>query len=89
MKYVFTQQAWEDYLYWQTTDRQMIKRINTLLKDISRNKYTGIGKPEPLKDNLSGYWSRRVNNTHRLVYRLTDDSGDICEIYQCKGHYGS
>ena len=84
MNYVFTQQAWEEYLYWQTTDRQMLKRINALMKDIARNKHTGIGKPEPLKENLSGYWSRRINGTHRLVYRLT---GDTCEIYQCKGHY--
>jgi toxin YoeB len=84
MKYIFTQQAWEEYLYWQTADRHMLKRINELLKDIARNKYTGIGKPEPLKENLSGYWSRRINDTHRLVYRLT---GDTCEVYQCRGHY--
>ena len=87
MKYAFTQQAWEDYLYWQATDRQMLKRINALMKDIARNGYTGIGKPEPLKKDLSGYWSRRINDEHRFVYRLTGDADDICEIYQCKGHY--
>ena len=87
MNYDFTQQAWEDYLYCQDTDRQILKRINTLLKDIARNNYTGIGKPEPLKGELNGYWSRRINDTHRLVYRLIGKMGDTCEIYQCKGHY--
>jgi toxin YoeB len=87
VNYDFTQQAWEDYLYWQAADRQMVKRINALIKDIARNGYTGIGKPEPLKNNLSGYWSRRIDGAHRLVYRLTMDADDTCEIYQCKGHY--
>jgi toxin YoeB len=87
VKYIFTQQAWEDYTYWQTADRQMLKRINSLMKDIARNGYTGIGKPEPLKENLSGYWSRRIDGVHRLVYRLTGVDGTSCEIYQCKGHY--
>jgi len=88
VKYVFTQQAWDDYLYWQVNDRQMVKRINVLMKDIARNGYTGIGKPEPLKKNLSGYWSRRIDDVHRFVYCLTGDADDTCEIYQCKGHYG-
>ena len=87
MNYDFTQQAWEDYLYWQDTDRKKLKRINALMKDIARNGYTGIGKPEPLKNDLSGYWSRRIDDEHRIVYRLTGDAGDTCAIYQCKGHY--
>ena len=87
MNYVFTRQAWEEYLSWQDTDGHMLKRINALMKDVARNGYTGIGKPEPLKKNLSGYWSRRIDGAHRFVYRLTGDTGDTCEIYQCKGHY--
>jgi len=84
MNYDFSPQAWEDYLYWQTTDRQMLKRINLLLRDIACTVYTGIGKPEPLKGDLSGYWSRRIDGEHRLVYRI---AGDTCEIFQCKIHY--
>jgi toxin YoeB len=87
MNYIFTQQAWNDYQHWQATDRKKIRRINDLLKDISRNKFSGIGKPEPLRENLSGYWSRRIDEEHRLVYRLTGSDGETCEIYQCKGHY--
>ncbi|MDP3261076.1 MAG: Txe/YoeB family addiction module toxin [Thermodesulfovibrionales bacterium] len=70
MKLIFSENAWEDYLYWQNTDKQILKRINELIKDIQKNKYKGIGKPEPLKHNLSGYWSRRINNEHRLIYRI-------------------
>ena len=87
MNYDFTRQAWEDYLYWQDTDRQKLKRINALMQDIARNGYTGIGKPEPLKGDMGGYWSRRIDDVHRFVYRLTGDADDTCEIYQCKGHY--
>lgn len=76
--------AWEDYLYWQTHDKAMLKKINELLKDIARNGYKGIGKPEPLKENLSGWWSRRINDEHRLVYRIDDG---VCQILQCSGHY--
>ena len=83
-KIVFTEQAFEEYLYWQVQDRKILKRINALLKDISRDPFSGIGKPEGLKENLSGFWSRRIDDTHRLVYRIAD--GQI-EIYQCKGHY--
>ncbi|MBQ8186456.1 MAG: Txe/YoeB family addiction module toxin [Clostridia bacterium] len=83
-KFVFAEQAWQDYLYWQTQDKKTLKRINQLLEDIERNGYTGIGKPEPLKGNLSGYWSRRIDDTHRVVYRL---SGECIEILQCRGHY--
>ena len=83
-KIVFTEQAWQDYLYWQGQDKKTLKRINQLLQDISRNGYTGMGKPEPLKHDLTGYWSRRIDEVNRLVYRIT---GDTIEIIQCKGHY--
>lgn len=83
-KIVFTEQAWKDYLYWQTQDKKTLKRINQLLEDIERNGYSGIGKPEPLKGNLTGYWSRRIDDTHRVVYRL---SGELIEVLQCRGHY--
>lgn len=76
--------AWEDYLYWQKQDKKTLKRINLLLQDIDRNGYTGLGKPEPLKGNLQGYWSRRIDDTNRLVYRI---SGDRIEILQCRSHY--
>ena len=81
-KIVFTQKAWEDYLYWQETDKKMLKRINLLLRDIKRNGNDGIGKPEPLK-YLDG-WSRRIDGVHRLVYQI---KADAIEILQCKGHY--
>ena len=83
-KILFTEDAWEDYLYWQFQDKKMLKRINQLLQDIERNEYTGIGKPEPLRGDLSGFWSRRIDDEHRIVYRL---NGDRIEIIQCKGHY--
>lgn len=83
-KLSFTEDAWNDYLFWQTQDKKTLKKINRLLQDIERNGYDGIGKPEPLKNNLSGYWSRRIDDKHRLVYRILDD---VIEIYQCKGHY--
>ena len=73
MKLIFSEHAWEDYLYCQGTDKKNLRRINDLIKDIQRNKYEGIGKPEPLKHNLSGYWSRRITSEHRLVYRIEDD----------------
>ena len=77
-------EAWEDYLYWQTQDRKTLKRINELLQDISRSKHAGIGKPEPLKGEFSGFWSRRIDDTHRLVYRIQDGT---LEILSCRGHY--
>ncbi len=77
--------AWADYLYWQTQDKKTLKRINQLIKDIERNGNDGIGKPEPLKGDLSGFWSRRIDDGNRLVY-LLDGSGRI-QIAQCKGHY--
>ena len=76
--------AWEDYLYWQQTDNKVIKRINKLIKDIKRQPFEGLGSPEPLKHNWSGYWSRRIDREHRLVYRVTDDS---LIIVQCRYHY--
>jgi len=76
--------AWDEYIYWQTQDKKTLKRINLLVKDIDRNGYEGIGKPEALSENLAGYWSRRIDDTNRLVYRIKD--GKI-EIAQCKGHY--
>ncbi len=82
-KIVFGETAFEDYLYWQTQDRKTLKRINSLLKDIERNGYSGIGKPEPLK-NYNGCWSRRIDEVNRLVYRISE--GQI-EIIQCRGHY--
>lgn len=76
--------AWEDYLYWQVEDKQIMKKINQLVKDIRRTPFEGIGKPEPLKGNLSGLWSRRINSEHRLVYLMEDNS---VVIFACKGHY--
>ena len=76
--------AWDDYIYWQTQDKKTLKRINLILKDIDRNSYDGIGKPEPLKNNLTGFWSRRIDDVNRLVYRIKDD---VIEIAQCGSHY--
>ena len=81
---VFSERAWQEYLYWQTQDKKTLKRINLILQDIIRNGYDGIAKPEQLKENLSGFWSRRIDETNRIVYRITDDK---IEIIQCKGHY--
>lgn len=83
-KLIFTEDAWRDYLYWQSQDKKTLKRINQLLQDIERNGHNGIGKPEPLKNDFSGYWSRRIDDVNRLVYKIADD---VIEIYQCKGHY--
>jgi toxin YoeB len=80
MKLVFAEQAWEDYLYWQKTDRKILDRINTLIKETSRQPFSGIGKPEPLKNALAGYWSRRINDTHRIVYKVVDGSLFIAQL---------
>ena len=80
----FTEQAFAEYIDWQSKDKQKLKKINSLLKDITRTPFDGIGKPEALKENLSGYWSRRIDEENRLVYRFID--GTI-EVYQCRGHY--
>lgn len=84
MRKIWYDEAWENYLYWQQTDKKVLKRINTLVKDIERTSFTGIGKPEPLKGDLSGFWSRRIDDTHRLVYRVR---GGTIEIVSCRGHY--
>ena len=84
MRIVFSPQAWEDYLYWQTADRKRLERINTLIRECTRTPYKGIGKPEPLRGSLSGWWSRRIDREHRLVYRAEQD--DLL-IAQCRYHY--
>ena len=84
MTILFSSEAWEDYLYWQRTDRKTLKRINDLIKEISRNPYEGIGKPEPLKHAFAGYWSRRFDDEHRLVYRV---EGGVLKIAQAQYHY--
>lgn len=85
MNKLWQDEAWEDYVYWQTQDKKTLKRINQLLQDISRNGFDGIGKPEPLKGDLSGWWSRRIDDTNRLIYRINNG---IIEIAQCRSHYG-
>ena len=84
MKLVWFDEAWDDYVYWQTQDRKTIKRINELIKDTKRNGYSGIGKPEPLKGEFSGFWCRRIDEVNRLVYRIKDD---VLEVLSCRGHY--
>ena len=84
MNFVFSADAWEDYLYWQDTDAQTLKRIHQLIKDITRDPYRGIGKPEPLRHALQGYWSRRITSEHRIVYRVSDDE---IRIAQLRHHY--
>jgi toxin YoeB len=88
MNLLWSDTAWEDYLYWQENDQAIARRINALIGDIRRNPFRGIGKPEPLHDNLSGWWSRRITSDHRLVYRIvgTGDSQRI-EIIMCRYHY--
>ncbi|MEL7566267.1 MAG: Txe/YoeB family addiction module toxin [Dehalobacterium sp.] len=85
MNKIWTDEAWEDYLYWQTQDKKTLKRINQLIQDIDRNGNNGIGKPEPLSGNLSGFWSKRIDETNRLIYRI---KGGQLEIAQCRSHYG-
>ena len=84
MKIVFSKNAWEDYLSWQAEDKKILKKINELIKEIQKNPHEGIGKPEPLKFNLKGLWSRRIDREHRLVYQTTDDE---ILIYSCRYHY--
>lgn len=80
----FQEDAWADYCYWLQADKQILKRINTLIKAVQREPFAGIGKPEPLKYNLTGYWSRRINEEHRLVYKV---QGEYIVIVQCRYHY--
>lgn len=84
MRIIFSESSWADYLYWQQTDKKMLKRVNELIKDIQRSPLAGIGKPEPLKHNLAGFWSRRIDSEHRLVYQVTEDS---LLIASCRYHY--
>jgi len=84
MRLVFSSQAWEDYQYWQTTDPKTVKRINALLKEIMRTPFEGTGKPEPLRHALAGYWSRRISEEHRLIYRAEPDA---ILIAQARYHY--
>ncbi len=84
MNLIFSDHAWEDYLHWQKTDKKILKRINALIKEIKRSPYSGTGKPEPLKHALSGYWSRRITDEHRFVYKVTDDA---LLIAQLRYHY--
>lgn len=84
MKYIFVDESWEDYLYWQETDKKILAKINALLKDIARNPYSGLGKPEPLKYKYSGFWSRRITDEHRLIYQFRDNE---IWIAKCRFHY--
>ncbi len=84
MNIQFSSRAWEDYVYWQQFDKKVLKKVNELLKDISRSPYEGIGKPEPLKHALSGFWSRRITDEHRLVYRV---EGKTIQVAQARYHY--
>ena len=84
MNLTFAPKAWDSYLYWQKTDKAIVKRVNALIKDIQRNPFEGIGKPESLKHALSGFWSRRINDEHRIVYKVT---GDNILIAQLRYHY--
>ncbi len=84
MKKVWEDTAWNDYLHWQKTDKKILARINELIKSCERTPFSGIGKPEPLRNNLKGYWSRRIDKTHRLVYKIEND---VIIISQCRFHY--
>ena len=84
MRIVWFEEAWDDYIYWQTQDKKTIKRINQLVQDTTRNGYAGIGQLEPLRGDFSGFWNRRVDLVNRFVYRIKDD---VLEILSCKGHY--
>ena len=84
MKYVFVDESWEDYVYWQETDKKMARRINELLKEISRNPFSGKGNPEPLKYKYKGFWSRRINEEHRLIYQVKENE---VFVVKCRYHY--
>lgn len=85
MKLLFSPQAWDDYLYWQQVDKKTVRKIHDLIKDTMRNHHEGLGKPEPLKHAFAGFWSRRINSEHRMVYRI---DGKTLEIAQLRYHYG-
>ena len=84
MRILWEERAWEEYCYWQYQDKKTLKRINLLIKDIQRDSFQGLGKPEPLKENLSGYWSRRIDDVNRIVYTI---EGTYIKVISCKGHY--
>jgi toxin YoeB len=84
MKLLWAEEAWDDYLYWQSTDKRILKRINELIRDVRRSPFSGIGKPEPLKHSLAGFWSRRITDEHRLVYAINDGT---MLIAACRYHY--
>ncbi len=84
MKIIFHPNGWKDYLYWQKTDRKILKKINSLIKEISRIPYEGMGKPEPLKFDLTGFWSRRIDQEHRLIYRVEENE---LHVLACRYHY--
>ncbi len=84
MKLIFGEQSWSDYLYWQSTDKRILKKINALLQDIKRNPFDGLGKPEPLKHEMAGTWSRRITQEHRLVYEIFEES---ILVVSCRYHY--
>lgn len=85
----FSNEAWDDYQFWLATDKKVLRRLNTLIKDVTRSPFEGISKPEPLKETLSGWWSRRITEEHRLVYRVTGEDADrVIEIASCRYHYG-
>jgi toxin YoeB len=84
----FTDEGWEDYLYWVENDRKMLARVNEVIRDTRRSPFTGIGKPEPLKNKYQGWWSRRINQEHRLIYRVTETGPDqVLQIAACRLHY--
>lgn len=84
----FSSEAWEDYRHWLTTDRNILRRLNAVIKDVRRSPFAGIGKPEPLKGDLSGWWARRITGEHRLVYRVVGTDGEqVLEIAACRFHY--
>lgn len=84
MKYIFVDESWEDYLYWQKTDKKKLRRINELLKSISREPYEGIGNPEPLRYKYAGFWSHRIDNEHRLIFQVSEDE---ILIAKCRFHF--
>jgi toxin YoeB len=86
MRLLWSDEAWEEYLYWQQTDQKVLQVINDLIKDIRRDSFKGLGKPEPLKHNLNGWWSRRITREHRLVYRVSGRNAEWLEIIQCRHH---
>ena len=86
MRLLWSDEAWEDYVYWQRNDPKVLQSINDLIRDIRRDPFKGLGKPEPLKHSLAGWWSRRITREHRLAYRVSDRDAELLEIIQCRYH---